>query len=93
MIINGYPCAYQDYGKRIIVFSNASRSHFIIQDIYAEFFRLCILQNNSKEFVIKYHRNTEWQNLLSAKTLIALPLLLLVHVPLLCRVQILLLRN
>ena len=52
MIINGYPCAYQDYGKRIIVFSNASRSHFIIQDIYAEFFRLCILQNNSKEFVI-----------------------------------------
>ena len=52
MIINGYPCAYQDYEKRIIVFSNASRSHFIIQDIYAEFFRLCILQNNSKEFVI-----------------------------------------
>ena len=52
MLINGVPCAYQDYQKYIIVFSGTTRSHFIIQDIYAEFFRSYIIEGLSKSTTV-----------------------------------------
>lgn len=52
MFINGCPCAYRDFGHCIVVFSNAKHSHFILQDIYAEFFRAYYVKGLSKEFII-----------------------------------------
>lgn len=74
--------------ENVLLFFQMHRAAILSFKTFTLNFSVCvfcriILKNSS---FIKYHRNTEWQNLLSAKTLIALPLLLLVHVPLLCRV-------
>lgn len=53
MLINASPCTYRDYGSCIIAFSNANRSHFILQDIYAEFFRAYYINALDETSIVK----------------------------------------
>lgn len=53
MILDKIPFAYRDYGNFIIFFSNLNYSHFIVQDIYVDFFKLYFENKLCKEQIIE----------------------------------------
>lgn len=53
MLTHDAAFAYRDYGNFVLVFGTKNRGHFVIQDVFADFFRLYFYKNLDKEEIVQ----------------------------------------